>query len=199
MEAARAALAPWLSGRAPATSGTGDTTTTEAATTTTAPPKKPDADDIVTLGFLQSVELTIRDLYDIALQGKVFTDELMLADITTIREAHEGYEQAISGFVGRRAPNSRIDAMYDQLKGGFSGKLADVLKAAATLENAAVATHDAALGTIKSTDSAALIASIMIVEARHSTLLHMFAGAKSLDDWLADDGAAVSPTDFPAN
>ena len=210
---AAAALLPWLAGRAAATdtttSGTaggataatggtsGSTATTAAATTTTTtPPRKPDAADIAVLGFLQTIELTVRDLYDIALGAQVFTD-LTQEDIATIRQAHNNYQQSISGLIGRQAPNHRSDALYKAWQGKFKGDAATIAKAYASLENAAVATHVDGLSKLLSTDAAALIASILVVEARHATLLHQIAGQKNLADQLADDGAAISSDTYP--
>lgn len=216
LSGAAASLLPWLSGRAAATdtttggtatadttagstAGTGATTAaTDAPTTTTTPPRKPNAADIAVLGFLQTVELTIRDLYDIALNAKVFTD-ITQEDIATIRQAHNGYQQSISGLIGRAAPNHRSDALFKKLQGNFKGDAKTVAKAYATLENAAVATHTDALGKILATDAAALIASILVVEARHATLLHQFGGDTKLADRLADDGVAISSADYPVS
>ena len=76
-----AALVPLLSGRASATTTTGSTTdttpgstadTAAATTTTTTPPKRPTDADITELAFAQTLEVAIRDLYDVALRTDVF-------------------------------------------------------------------------------------------------------------------------------
>ena len=91
-------LLPWLSDRAgaqartaPPTSG-GETVIAPTPTTTAPPPppppKRPTAPDIELLAVAQTIELAIRDLYDVALAAKSFEGETAEA-ITAIREAHE--------------------------------------------------------------------------------------------------------------
>ena len=82
------------------------------------------------------------------------------------------------------------------MKSSFSGALADVLDAAYTLESMAVATHDDILGKLQGTDGAALVASILIVEARHGTVLASLNGKTDLDDLLVDTEAdALAPAE----
>ena len=64
-----------------------------------------------------------------------------------------------------------------------------MLDAASKLESTAVATHTDLLGKLQGTDGAALLASILIVEARHGTVLAYLNGAASLDDLLVDKEA----------
>jgi hypothetical protein len=208
-------LLPFLGGRAsasgrnnssaattdPTSGSTGDTTgdttaATEAATTTTtAPPRRPTEDDIALLSFAQSVELTIRDLYDVAITAGTF-EGTTLSDVKAIREAHEAYAQSLSGLLGRVAPNTPLDALFTSLEGDFSGDLADVATAAQALENTAVATHTDIVGQLLGIDGSSLVASMLIVEARHATVLATIAGVSDLDQQLASDGEALSPTDY---
>ena len=58
-------------------------------------------------------------------------------------------------------------------------------------------THLDILDQLVGIDAAALIASILVVEARHATVLHTFAGASSLAQQLASQGTALSPSDYP--
>lgn len=205
LSGAALSLLPWLSDRAGAQPSTvppstgGDTTTTastEPATTTTAPPKRPTTADIALLAFAQTIELAARDLYDVALAAKVF-DDAAAGDITAIREAHEAYAQSLSGLIGRNAPGVRSDKLFNASKGDFAGTAATVAGNAADLENIAVATHLDILDQLVGIDAAALIASILVVEARHATVLHTFAGASSLAQQLASQGTALSPSDYP--
>ena len=175
----------------------GITPVADAATTTTAPPKRPNKDDIVLLSFAQSFELTIRDLYDVAIHGGTFVGPTLEA-IKAIREAHEAYGQSVSGLLGRDAPNAGVDKLFTSMKAGFSGSEADVAAAAQALENAAVATHSEILGKLVGIDGARLVASMMIVEARHATYLATLSGAKTLADQLASNAVALSPSDYPA-
>ncbi len=195
-------LVPWLNSRASAASTTpesttpGSTETTVEATTTTAPPKQPTADDIALLDLLQSAELAARDLYDVAMDAQVF-DGSVAADVAAIREAHEGYATSISGLIGRGAANVRNDTLFDALEADFGGDADAVSAAAALLENNLVATHVEALGQIVGVDGAALIASILVIEARNATLLTSLSGVDALADLLTSNGEALSPSDSP--
>ncbi|MCW2801001.1 MAG: hypothetical protein JWQ70_2473, partial [Aeromicrobium sp.] len=97
----------------------GSTADTAAATTTTAPPRRPTDEDIAVLSFAQSMELTIRDLYDIAISLGSFADA-QLETVNAIRDAHESYGQSISGLLGRSAPNSSLTELFSAMKGDFA-------------------------------------------------------------------------------
>jgi hypothetical protein len=195
---AAVSLVPFLSGRAsattPPTTPSATTAATTAATTTTAPPLRPTDGDVPLLGFAQSVELAARQLYDVALGTKGLFDDTQRAVIAAIRESHSAYVAALSGLLGRLAPQAADSAVVDALNSSFSGKLADVLQAAYGLESTAVATHTDILGQLQSIDGAALIASILAVEARHGTVLASMNGSTKLDDLLvAKEAAALAP------
>ena len=194
-------LLPWLSDRAgaqartaPPTSG-GETVIAPAPTTTPAP-KRPTAADIELLAVAQTIELAIRDLYDAALAANSFEGATAEA-VTAIREAHEAYAQSISGLIGADAPGIRSDKLYNAQRSNFSGSAAAVAQAAADLENVACATHLDILGSLIGVDATGLIASILVVEARHATVLNIIAGASTLSNQLASDGVALSPADYP--
>ena len=71
-----------------------------------------------------------------------------------------------------------------------------MLDAASALESTAVATHTDILGKLHGTDGAALIASILIVEARHGTVLASLNGSTDLDDLLVNTEAdALAPAE----
>lgn len=196
---AAVSLLPFLMGRASATtppSGPTDTTpeSTTASTTTTTPPKRPSGDDVALLGFSQSVELAARNLYDVALAANAFDDN-QRAVLATIRESHDAYAASLSGMLGRNAPQV-VNPAFDDVRSTFTGDVASVLQAAYGLESTAVATHTAILGELQGTDGALLIASILIVEARHGTVLAYLAGATSLDDLLVKTEAdALMPAE----
>ena len=60
----------------------------------------------------------------------------------------------------------------------------------------AVATHTDILGKLQGTDGAALIASILIVEARHGTVIASLNGSTDLDDLLVNTEAdALAPAE----
>lgn len=196
---AATSLLPWLNGKASATTPTDGATSGSAdpaPTTTLAPIKHPTEADIPLLDFAQSVELTIRDLYDVALDALVF-DDAIARDIAALREAHEGYATSIAGLIGRDAGNKPNIALFDELAGDFSGDPDSVAAAAAQLEDVAVATHIDLIGELVAVDGAALIASIVVIESRNATLLRAIAGVEDLAGRLASDADALSPTDYP--
>jgi Ferritin-like domain len=187
---AAVSLLPSLMGRASATT----TTASTPATTTTAPPKRPSADDVSLLGFAQSVELAARDLYDVALGSGDFDDN-QRAVLATIRESHDAYAASLSALLGREAPQS-ADPIVEDLSPSFAGDATSVLAAAYEIESVAVATHTDILRQLQGTDGATLLASILIVEARHGTVLAHLNGETGLDDLLVNTEAdALSPAE----
>jgi hypothetical protein len=170
-------------------------TASASAPTTTAPPLRPTADDVTLLGFAQGVEMAARSLYDTALA----TSSLSGTDrdvILTIRESHDAYVQGISGLLGREAPlqvNADVVAAFEA---AFAGSTADMLAAAYSIESTAVATHRDILGALQGLDGANLVASILIVEARHGTVLASMAGKSSLDELLVNvEADALAPAE----
>ena len=191
---AAVSLLPFLMGRASATTTTGSTSDTTPATTTTSPPKRPSTDDVTLLGFAQSVELAARDLYDVALGTSGF-DADQRAVIATIRESHDAYAASLSAILGRLAPQTP-NTVVDSLSSSFAGAASTVLDAAYSLESTAVATHIDILGKLQGTDGATLIASILIVEARHGTVLAYLNGKTDLDVLLVNEVAdALTPAE----
>jgi hypothetical protein len=191
---AAVSLLPFLVGRANATTPTTGPSDTTAATTTTAPPKQPTADDVSLLGFSQSVELAARNLYDVALATDDFDDN-MRAVLATIRESHDAYAASLSAILGRQAPQT-VNPVFDTLQSSFGGDKQSVLDAAYALESTAVATHTDVLGELQATDGASLIASILIAEAEHGTVLAYMNGSTDLDELLVDKEAdALTPAE----
>ena len=194
---AAVSLLPFLVSRANATTpttGSSDTTPATTTTTTTAPPKQPTDDDVSLLGFSQSVELAARNLYDVALGTDDFDDNTR-AVLATIRESHDAYAASLSAILGRLAPQT-VNPVFDSLQSSFGGDTKSVLDAAYALESTAVATHTDVLGKLQATDGASLIASILIVEARHGTVLAYMNGSTDLDDLLVDNEAdALTPAE----
>lgn len=191
---AAVSLLPFLSGRASATTPPNSTPDSTAVPTTSTPPKRPTTDDVTLLGFAQGVELAARNLYDVALGADDFDDSTR-AVLATIRESHESYATSLSGLLGRQAPQTP-DAVFDHLQSSFSGDPRSVLQSAYALESTAVATHIEILGKLQGTDGAALIASILIVEARHGTVLAALSEATILDDLLVSvEADALTPAE----
>jgi len=191
---AAVSLLPFLVGRANATTPTTGPSDTTATTTTTAPPKQPTDDDVSLLGFSQSVEVAARNLYDVELGTDDFDDNTR-AVLATIRESHDAYAASLSAILGRHAPQT-VNPVFDTLQSDFDGDKKSVLDAAYALESTAVATHTDVLGKLQATDGASLIASILIVEARHGTVLAYMNGSTDLDELLVDNEAdALTPAE----
>jgi len=177
---AAVSLLPFLSGRVAAKTADG---------TTTAPPRRPTATDAELLGTAQQLELTARDLYDAAL-GLTGWSDAETSVVVTVREAHEAFAQSLSGLLGVGAPRTADDALLNSLKGTFAGTPSTALKAAHQLESALVATHLELLGQLQGTDGAALLASIITSEARHTTVVADLAALTDESDLLVDQEAA---------
>ncbi len=143
------------------------------------------------LGFAQTLELAAVALYDQALGGGSVADQSSL--LTTLRESHQAYAQVIGGFLGTSAGGIEAADVVEQFGEGFGGSLDDVLAAAYDLETTALATHTELVGQLQGTEGAALLASILVAEARHATVLADLAGA-DLDAQLTSDAAALEPT-----
>ena len=142
--------------------------------------------------FAMRLELTARDLYDAALEAGVLVD---LAP--AMREQHEAYAQGISAFTGLSA-RGRNDDVYDALVQSFtSSNDQDVAVAAYDLESVAVATHTEIIRLLERADAAALIASILVIEARHCAVLADAAGlGNDLDALLVHDADPLLPEDL---
>jgi hypothetical protein len=173
-------LLPFLSGRAAATA-----TTTAGTTTTTAPPLRPTDADVALLGFAQQVEITAAALYDQALAKVKWTPEQQVV-VATIRQAHVAYAQRISATLGRQAPNTKSADLFTKLSPSFTGDSTAVLTAAWKLESAAVATHLDLLAKLQGINGGALVASILVTEARHCTILADLASLSDLPSLLVD-------------
>lgn len=165
-------------------------TASASAPTTTAPPLRPTTDDVALLDFAQGVEMAARELYDMALQSSSLSD-VERAVIVTIRESHDAYVQSFSGLLGREASQQTNADAVAAFADAFGGSTADMLAAASALESTAVATHTELLGQLQGIDGAKLIASIVVIEARHGTVLASLAGKSGLDDLLVNEEAAA--------
>jgi hypothetical protein len=89
-----------------------------------------------------------------------------------------------------------VNPLFDDVKSSFTGDRSSVLDAAYQLESTAVATHTDILEELQGTDGAGLLASILIVEARHGTVISYLNGSTDLDELLVDPEAdALTPAD----
>lgn len=176
------------------TTRAGATAPPDQATTTTAPPRQPLDADRRLLGVAQRLELAAVALYDTALGGRQLDGEPR-GIIAGIREAHEAYAQSLSAMLGKGAPDIAEQAIVDEFGAAFGGPLGGMLEAARSLENALVATHTDLVGTLEGTDGTALVASILVVEARHATVLADMADITDLDQLLVNEAQPIAPAE----
>ena len=155
-------------------------------------PQRPTAADSVLLGLAQRLELAAVSLYDTALAGEALNDDVR-PTFSYIRQSHLAAAQALSALLGRSAPGQPLEELLDEVLDSFSSSsLADVAAAAATLENVAAATHTDLIGVLEGTDGAELVASILIVESRHATVLASIAGETELDELLLNEAESLA-------
>jgi hypothetical protein len=130
--------------------------------TTTAPPKR-DAADAATVNTLIAREQDMVATYEQAV-GAASGDDL--AALKLMHSHHLAYVQALAAHLGPDAAVNAGKALA--LQGGTYAKAAQEL---AAHERATIGAHIEALGTIRGTDAANLVASIVTVEARHVAAL----------------------------
>lgn len=136
------------------------------------PPIGYTAEDAALLGAMQEVEIAARDLYQAALDAGADDDVYR-----GIRDNHGAYVDILSGLIGRSAGSLRNDALYQEHVGSFEESSGEALaQAAYDFESTLVATHTQALGELVGINGAAAVASIVMVEARHCTVLADMAG-----------------------
>ena len=156
------------------------TTPSESSATTTTPPRRPTDADVALLAYAQSVEYAARDLYDAAIAAGAGDEHL--ASLVAIAAHHDAYAQAISATIGTSAPQSRDDALFQTLRPRFGANTRQMALAAHELENLLVVTHRSLLASLDGTEGSALVASIMITEARHAAALATIAGLSPVAD-----------------
>ena len=127
------------------------------------------ASDTKLLAFAQTLELTTRDIYAAVLTRKTLSDDES-ALLEQFHAHHVAYEQTLNGLLSKNALNKRDEAIYES----FNAKLSEaqnIWVALLEIENIMIASHTKAIETIESAKVAALVASIITVEARHAAIL----------------------------
>ncbi len=125
--------------------------------------------DTKLLAFAQTLEITTRDIYAAVVSRKSLSDEENEL-LEQFHAHHVAYEQALNGLLSKNAANKRDDAIY----ASFDAKLSEAQNiwiALLEIENTMISSHTKAIETIESAKVAALIASIITVEARHAAIL----------------------------
>jgi hypothetical protein len=136
---------------------------------TTVPPRRPTTEDMVQLGFAQTIELAAVQLYDEALA--VLTEPVKSIAVV-FRSHHQAYGEQLGGQLGRRAPGVANRTLVSERTAAFGARTEPAIhQAMYELETSLAASYSAVLGTLKGTDGAALVASIQPVEARHAVVL----------------------------
>lgn len=96
--------------------------------------------------------------------------------VSLLRDHHVAYAQAIAGVLGPDA-----DRPDDRPLADASGAFVAVARTLAALENEASATHLSLIAGLRGVRSAALLASIATVEARHAAALEMVSGTGAVE------------------
>ena len=125
--------------------------------------------DIKVLAFAHTLELTTRDTYAAAVARKSLGDDER-ALLEQFHANHVAYEQSLNGLLSKNAATKRDDAIYTS----FNAKLSEsqnIWLALLEIENTMIVSHTKAIETIESAQVAALLASMITVEARHAAIL----------------------------
>lgn len=156
--------------------------------TTVARPNVPTASDNGTLELVIGFELAASELYRAAAAG---VSDGLVAAVGVMAENHQAYAQAIAGKTGLSASNMN-DGIYETFVARFTGSDDDFLTAAHELEQAAVSTHTAAITGYESNEAIGLTSSILVVEARHATVLADLLGVSDFDVLFGNDQPAIT-------
>jgi rubrerythrin len=162
-----------------------------AFTARTAGAGSPTPADTELLDFAMRLELSARDLYRAAVDAGADSG---IASV--MAEQHESYAQSLAGFGGLSA-GTRNDEVFEGYESAFATSDDQaVLEAAYELESIAVATHTELLGLLEGARAARLVASILVVEARHCAVLADATGrGDDLDALLANTADPILPED----
>jgi hypothetical protein len=167
---------------------------TSATPETTLPPKKVQPEDLPLLGAAKVLELTAADACEraAARADGLGLDDAGKALLAVLGAHHRAYAEALSALYGPGSPSAPNPALLELLGGTVfvEGSSADALQALHDLEHHCSDTHQTLLGLLLSTDAAALVASIQIVEARQGAVLSILLGKTYGADELAIDDAA---------
>jgi len=149
----------------------------------------PEADKALLI-VAQSAELAVHDLYLNAIAKAGFAGD-ELATMQLFADHHLAYVQAIGGLLGSDAPFERNDTIYQQYLSATSSR-ATAASTLQALENTLAATHTDILSRIVGTNGAELIASIIVVEARHAAIFGTLP-TLSLSSALENPAASLLP------
>lgn len=163
-----------------------------SATPPTEPPGRPTDADTALLARAQQVELTARDLYDVAIEEGAAGDEDRV--LMAARANHQAAADALSALIGTAAPQTADAELFERYADRF--RTSDLTAAAAAgyeLESTLVATHTELIGQLEGIDGAKTIAAVLIMEARMCTVLADLAGEGDDLTALFDNNASALP------
>ena len=143
-------------------------------------PVRPTPADTVLLASAQATALAMRDLYQAAVGAGAGGEHV--ACLVSIAAHHDAYAQTISSLIGRAAPQARDSDVFSANEADFGSDTMAAALAAHALENSLVAAHTEVIGMLEGTEGAALIASMVIIEARHVVALAAIAGKSPIAD-----------------
>ena len=129
-------------------------------------------------------------------------DEAQTALLAALEAHHRAYAEALSAAYGPGSPADANPALLAKIGGDTfnAGTGNEILAAAMAIEHAASDTHQTLLGVLRSTNAAALVASIQVMEARHgatlAVLLGQARGADGLGTAIDDAAGALSAADI---
>lgn len=158
-----------------------------------APVRQPTEDDLVLLRFAQQAELAAVSLYTTALSTEL--GPVTEAVLGRVRDAHLAYSQALGAEIGRTAPGSPAADLVTELEPAFAGPQSGMISTALGLENTLVATHTQLIGTLRSSNAAKLIASVVIAESRHAVVLADLSGVTEVDAYVVNDATPLEPAE----
>jgi len=125
--------------------------------------------DTKLLAFAQALELSIRDVYATLVErGTKTGDELAILEL--MHSHHVAYQQSLNGVLGKKAATTRNDEVFTKTVAALSDP-SQTWPVLLDLENTAVATHSAIVERIESPKAASLIASVVMLGARHAAII----------------------------
>ena len=157
--------------------------------------------DFELAAFLQTIELTAADLYELA--GSKLADDVK-ATIGGFGEAHTGHAALFEDILSQ-AGETPPGAANSALTAAYSPRIADatdsdaVLEVLLDLENALAATYFHALGSVENGAEAAVIATILPVDAQHAVVIGtaLKRPADQLVPEVQTDAGRLDPATYP--
>jgi len=176
------------------------TTTILAGNAGGPPPKVPTTEDKVILGWAQSLELALVQMYASAAEtGKLDADVAPI--FALFHDHHLQHAQAHAALAGKAALNTANGSVLAQFgpQVEAANNQTELMQMAHQVELTAAATYVWVLGELVGSDGAMSVASILPTEARHAAVFADTLGLEGADAApafiLATDGA--TPTDYP--